>query len=69
MRPETIPNKYAWFIVGTLFSLWIEYKLKPLQANVRVGETSIGERIDPTRRRIRSLVSLMGLSRPDYYGV
>jgi hypothetical protein len=64
MRSETILNKYTWFIVSTLFSLGIEYKLKPLQANVRIGESSIRERIDPTRRRIRSPVSSMGLSRP-----
>jgi hypothetical protein len=69
MRSETILNKYAWFIVGALFSLGIEYKLKLLQAIIRVGEPSIRERIDLTRGRIRCPVSSIGFSGLDYYRV
>ena len=34
VRAEAIPYQHAWFIVSTPFSLGIEYKLKPLQADV-----------------------------------
>lgn len=50
----------ARFIVSTLFSLGIKYKLKPLQANVRVSESRVGARIDPTRSGICSPVSSIG---------
>jgi hypothetical protein len=41
VRPRAIPYKHTRSIISPLFSLGIEYLLKPLQANIGVGKSKV----------------------------
>ena len=69
MRPKVILYEHPWFFISLFFGLGIKHTLKPLQADIGVGESRFGARIQPSRGGIRGPVISIDCSRPDYYRV
>jgi hypothetical protein len=69
MRPEAVANQYSRSLISSCFGLGIEYTLKPLQADLRVGIARIRAGIVPSRGRECGLVTSMSAGWPDDYRV
>ena len=67
MRPEAVLYQHPWFLVSPFFGLGIKHTLEPLQADIGVGKSRFGARIEPSRGGIHSPVISMGRSRPHYH--
>jgi hypothetical protein len=69
VRPEPVADQYSRSLISSFFSLGIEYTLKPLQADLRVGIARIRAGIVPSRGRECGPVASMSTSWPDNYRV
>jgi hypothetical protein len=57
---KAVANQDPWFLVSSSLSLGIEYTLKPLEADFKIGIFRIRVRILPSGGRERGLVASMG---------
>lgn len=60
--PEAVINKNPWFLVRLRFSLGIGYRLKSVQADLRIGIARLRARKMPSRSIVRSLYASIGYS-------
>jgi hypothetical protein len=60
--PEAVINKNLWFLVRLRFSLGIKYKLKPVQADLRIGIARLGARKMPSRSIVHRLYASIDYS-------
>jgi len=62
MRPEAVANQYSRSLISLFFSLGIEYTLKLLQADLRVGIARIRAGIVPSRGKECGPITSMSTS-------
>jgi hypothetical protein len=65
VRPETVKNQHAGFLVRLSSRLGIKHALEPLQASLQVGVPRFRDCIVPSRGGERGPVASMGSSWPN----
>jgi hypothetical protein len=63
--PEAVAYQIAWLIIYPCFRLGIKHSFKPLQTDLKVGESGLGARIMLSRGGVYGPVATMGCDWPD----